>query len=1220
MKNIFMYLVVAVAAVASAYLPPVEESNGIRVEIESFPQAIERPEGSPYAWPLGVTHVAAAETGATVRAFPVTLVNNTAKPVSGRLEVWLNDDWTVAGPSGALTLAAGERKTLTFTATAKPSALNALYPVHARFTPAGGVVEKAPHPIAIFQFDHPKAPRALRPQSVPKLGKGTYNLANGFAYTRSFRVGESVRLVNDSSVERAWGATMWRATLDVAGERKIGFRTHPPWRKGPGIIWADFPLELPAEGPIVFTCENFLTDPCGQPPSDGVDYKVFVVEAGKEPQPVAAQCVKKIMTWTRMTADLSAWAGKKISLRLWTGPGPKMNTCCDGGGWGEPCLVIGPQPKPVTGADRAALAQKALAAANRARTGGTDALAGQWQLVADDAIYGAGVAYGPHGLIDGALAFSDGEKSVVFNGFTARVEGSAEGRSVEPRAEIRAEKGTLRIRWSLGDVKMNAFGEPRLADLALGAASERPKRVYAGFGNVLQNPKRFSLESNGFLLSTRHVGVDYANGLSVVQAVDVVPDRFICDGERNVASLHAHHDATFTFVPSAKGSFAAARRFRAVSGYKASPGHEVLGSRMCLDQWGGNYRKAAADLATAAKYGLSDSIFVKHVWQRWGYDYRLPEIYPPADDPEGFGLMREACRKAGILFCPHDNYTDIYPDADKYSYDLVVFNLDGTPQLAWFNAGRHARSYRWAPHAFHPWALRNAKLLKEGYDPEAIFIDVLTAHGPFDYLDRQAHFHSKNETSANWAKGFEMYRQGFRNPRTVCVSEAGQDHLVGVADAGQSDHFVPERYAPAGSFEEAERTPWHDIVTHGYYVLFAGGLGGRYAEPGWQKGGDRELHGYASDDYLSNCIIGGRNPMCDGPFSRDAVKTYWLQHDACAELGRAEFLDLVYDGDNVHRQHATFSAGGEVWINRATNSVWQVPGLGVTLPSYGYYAKTATTTSGIVEKDGVRYAFAKSAKAFFVDARTPVRNEQDVIAHVVRSEPTRENRWRVTLDWNTRRVVEGYQPFVHICTPTWKDHEGIVFQGSIHGGQKLFRELGRHTAVVDFKVPDDTPEGVYDVWFGAWPPKGGGPRLNIGGERQDGTRRRTSAGRIKVARQEGSSQRLVTWMPGEPAGARSAREALLGVNRAHRAVDFGGIVTDGSFRFVDGDTLIPLSRTEPFTAKIDLASVGAKGRTLVRVEALEPEAGAKEPSWKQMGGQISLAVDAKAFAYRLVFK
>ena len=60
------------------------------------------------------------------------------------------------------------------------------------------------------------------------------------------------------------------------------------------------------------------------------------------------------------------------------------------------------------------------------------------------------------------------------------------------------------------------------------------------------------------------MGADYANGLSVVQTVDVVQDSVVCDGERNLFSLHAHHDATFTFVPSSKGSFEAGRRFRAV--------------------------------------------------------------------------------------------------------------------------------------------------------------------------------------------------------------------------------------------------------------------------------------------------------------------------------------------------------------------------------------------------------------------------------------------------------------------------------------------------------------------------------------------------------------------------------------------------------------------------------------------------------------------------------
>ena len=637
MEHFIAFGVAFIALAVCAYLPPVEERCGVKVEIGSFPQATERPGKNPYAWPLGVTEV---QAGAP-RAFPVTLENKTEKSVSGELEVWMNDDWDVAGPQGPLTLAPGEKKELAYTGTARPRALNALYPVHARFTPVGAKKEDAPHPIAIFMYNNPNAPRPVRKVSQPKLG---------------------------------------------------------------------------------------------------------------------------------------------------------------------------PQPKVPDEADWKARCAAALAAAKTARASGTDASAGRWRLDAGDVVYGAGVVYGERGLIDGALAFTDGERSVVFRGFTARVETGDGSAPPEAKAFLREEKGTLRISWSIPGVKRDSAGFPRIADLAVGPASETPHRVYMGFGNVVEGPKRFSLHANGFGLSTRHVGADYANGLSVVQAVDVVQDSVSCDGERNLFSLHAHHDATFTFVPSSKGAFEAGRRFRAVAGYKASPGRAALGSRMCLDQWSGDYAKAAEDIAKAAKYGLNDSIFVKHDWQRWGYDYRLPEIYPPRGDQEAFGAMRNACRAAGMLFCPHDNYTDIYPDCDRYSYDLTVFNLDGTPQLAWFNAGRHARSYRWAPHAFHPWCLRNAKLLKKGYDPDAIFIDVFTAHGPFDYLDREGRFHSKNETSANWGRGFELYREGFRRPDAVCVSEAGQDHLVGIADAGQSDHFGAPKLLGGANFADSERTPWHDIT------------------------------------------------------------------------------------------------------------------------------------------------------------------------------------------------------------------------------------------------------------------------------------------------------------------------------------------------------------------------------------------------------------------------
>ena len=1213
MKKASLLIGLFVAFVAEAYLPPVETKGGVRVEIGSFPQKIERPGKNPYAWPLGVTVV----SNGAARAFPVTVSNGTDKAVSGELAVWMNDDWDVTGPTGTLTLAPREGRTLTFAGTAKPRALDALYPVHARFVPTGVAPTDAPHPIAIFHYRNPQAPRAVTAAGAPKLGPGAFRLDRHFVRMTSVEVAGKVHALASGGDGGAWGGHFTKGDLHADGVRKPGFNSHPPYLKGAGFIWSDFPLSLPAVTPIAFDAETVIFSNRGQPkapPSDGVEYKVFVLEEGRAPKLVAAQIVTKPLVWHELAADLSPWAGKAIALRLWTGPGPKLNTCCDGGGWGDVKLAIGPQPKPPTAADWAAREAEALARAKAALASGTDAAAGRWRLVAEGDVFGAGVAFGARGLVDGALAFADGEKAVVYRGFAAEVETGDGGSAPEAKAEIREEKGTLRIAWSIPGRPRGPNGFPRIARLAVGPASERTLRVYAGFGNVVEGPKDFVLTQSGFGLSTRHVGADYANGLSVVQATDVPPDRLVCDGAKNIFALEAHHDAAFTFVPSAKGSFAAARRFRAVAGYRRSPGLDKLGARMCLDQWGGDYAKSADDLRLCAKYGLTDAIFVKHVWQGWGYDYRLPEIYPPMGDVRAFGEMREACRAAGILFCPHDNYTDIYPDAENYSYDLVVFNLDGTPQKAWFNPGRHARSYRWAPHAFRPWCLRNAKLLKAGCDPDAVFIDVFTAHGPFDYLDREGRFHTKMETSASWANGFAAYREGYGRPDAVCVSEAGQDHLVGVADAGESDHFGAAKVLGGPDrFADAERTPWHDIVTHGYYVLFAGGLGGRYQEESWHAGGDRALHGYASDDYLSNAILGGRNPMCEGPFCRDAVKTYWLQHDACAELGRSEFLDLRYVG-NIHRQHAIFT-DGEVWANRQTNAVWKLAN-GVVLPPYGYYAKTRGTESGVVEKDGVRCAFAKSGSTLFCDARQPADTAlPDAESQVLGAERLSPNRLRLTVQWETLRPSAGAVPFVHVCDLA-SPHEGIVFHANLALPSALLAKPGRAEIPLDVNVPGSLMSGSYAVRYGAYYPKTG-QRLRLGGAETDAGGR-LHGGTVRVAAAGGRVTDVV-WRPEAPDDARLVRDRLLGVNRAGKAVDFGGLRTNGSFRFADW-TLTPLPGSAAFAAEIDLAAFGRANGQVAAVEAVEPKKDATAPAWRQEGGKLILSADAKAFAYRVRFR
>ncbi len=74
-----------------------------------------------------------------------------------------------------------------------------------------------------------------------------------------------------------------------------------------------------------------------------------------------------------------------------------------------------------------------------------------------------------------------------------------------------------------------------------------------------------------------------------------------------------------------------------------------------------------------------------------------------------------------------------------------------------------------------------------------------------------------------------------------------------------------------------------------------GGLGPRYAGDS-----DSRHHGYGSDDYLSTTVLGGRNPMCDGPFSRSAVMTYWLLHDACARLARQPMLRHEFADGDIH--------------------------------------------------------------------------------------------------------------------------------------------------------------------------------------------------------------------------------------------------------------------------------------------------------------------------------
>ena len=1163
----------------------------------------------------------------------VTLLNSGRDEISGSVRIGVIDEWRVIGQDKLpFRIPPQSAESLAFKLTAGSGTHAALYPVHA-YAEFGRPPRRA-HAVAIVQVlpsaVAPKPPAApttriiLKPQpgqqlplEVPRFWQPflTVDGGNPLPLPPGF-----------SGSEAATGAMATSREADRGGVLPA-IAVHPPWRTGWGTIWLDYNVLLPPTKPILLSFSNAIRDhTASEPPSDGVQFRVYVIHSGSPPRLLFDRFTDS-KRWQSAEVDLSEYAGKKITLRLWAGPGPRNDTTCDEGYWGKPTLIVGPQKPAETEASLQRRESTALERARSARLGKKAPFS--WLLRGIGETCGAALIPGPNGITDSVIAFSGAAGNLVLKGVNVQIDGLALGaersalavhsRRAEwqngkavflyrldsnglpctAKAVVYSQGGALRIQFSMPNVRRNARGNPRFTLLSIGPANRRAVRVYAGFGNVVSEPQPFDLWAGGFTLSTRHVGADYDSGLSLVQASDVFPDVFRVRPQERLYALVTHHDATLSLIPSSHGAFAAARTYREhVAKFRPAPGVAVLSGKMCLDQWGGDYLQAAADIRRAAAYGIRDAVFVKHVWQRWGYDYRLPDIFPPEGGLERFLQMVRACKQTGILFVPHDNYIDFYPDATGFSYKHILFNEDGTPQLAWYNEWRRAQSYRWSPLAFKPFLLRNMRLLRRYVAPDGIFVDVFSAIAPMDFYDRSGRFYPKTVTLSKWGECFDLFRAGF-GPRSVTISEAGCDGLIGHLDGGESDHG-----SAFGTFAgwnvrgaDAERVPWHDMASHGSFILFAGGLGDRY-----RSGLPSDEHGYGSDDYLTTTVLGGRNPMCDGPFNRRAVMTYWLLHDVCANLARQPMLAHRFVGGDIHRQEVRFGGNGLVVANRGSTD-WMVQGK--VLPPFGFIAKCGSARAEITRRNGVITAYSESPNGIFVDARTPfnpIIGRGPITPAKVELIPREPGRFSLRITWTVHAPIPAdYQPYLHFSDLT-QPGEGIVFQGLLSFDGE-WRSPGTHSSTADLTLPPEIQDGRFAVRFGLWNPKTGGRMVPRGRVDEGG---RALGGYLIVRNRTCSYQEEP--LPENPR-----------VNYKKTMVTFGTISTNGAFRITGtgrSKLLMPLPESDEFRVRIKLP----KGSNKLTVTALAE-------NWLAVGqlpvsikaGTAEFSVPAGTFACRLLF-
>ncbi|MFV2065978.1 MAG: hypothetical protein ACC645_03290 [Pirellulales bacterium] len=950
------------------------------------------------AGPLTVRIDGPAEVTATDSPIPIRVVmeNGGQQAIRGTVRLGVIDDWRCLPAERPMVVPAGGEVTSEFRVTAGRGTYSAHYPIHAWATFESDGQPHTVHPILVLQTKLPPALDATQPLPWrPLVVTADRSVAlYGWPLRRTIVTvfGRSAEVLPVGWQGAASGsrASVGLQTVRLEGDSRRVVAIHPPWDQGlTGTTMVEYALALPDARPIRLTLANAVR-PEGK--GDGVTFRVrvapFDAPAGEKGK-VLFDRHSAAKTWQPVAVDLSRLAGRTIRLQFEADPGPHRNTGWDTSYWAEPIVTVGTPP-----AERV-FPPTSLDDARRLGVIGT----GKSRCE----VY---VQPGRRGLLDARIGLVTSERQLWFDGFEIEVMGDRIDWPDAPTTftQIKTEpiphgirvrhigsspQGPFELVGQLvvDEDRLNAtmrlekvpprrpWFAPRIERFALGPWSEKVERVYAGCGNVIEGPEAFRLGFDGHRLSTSFVGFDFPGSMAIVQAVDRTPEALEVDPNTRHYSLQAVGDATLSIIP-ADNVWQAVKVYRHGCGMQAADGVPRLAGRFVFDLWGGRYGESRAQLERAFRYGLTDAAVVWHNWQRWGYDYRLPEIYPPnprwGTEAE-LGAMIEACRRARVLFALHDNYIDMYPDAAGFSYTKnIAFRAPNRPMRGWLNRGRGAQAYRYRADCVEPFLRANLRTIHDRLTPTAYFIDVWSSAAPHSYWTAAGEFFSRRFTCDVWGKQFEWIRQllGDRAPQ---ISESGHDRLIGQLDGAQANHLRVGRPVAGGASwfvwnincTDAERIPWFDAAYHDRFVLHGAGYPNRY-----QAGLDPQLHGITSDDYLATEVLTGHPAMVSQPFGPDVIRSYWLTHDLMRALAGRTIESVQFVGGNLHRQRVDWSDGGQVWVNRGPGD-WQVAGQ--TLPQFGFYARVptdgGTVTASVSRREGLIVELARGPGTFYCNGR-----------------------------------------------------------------------------------------------------------------------------------------------------------------------------------------------------------------------------------------------------------
>ncbi len=993
--------------------------------------------------------------------------------------------------------------------------------------------------------------------------------------------------------------------------------------------------------------------------------------------------------WSEVDLDLSQFSDQLILLTFEADPGIKKDTTCDNSFWGDVAVIADPQEiKIATEEEREELRktnekkflQFATSLKSNIPSSGIQIDATSQGFDLDDGQL-AVVTLGNSGICDGWIAIGSKERYIQIAGVRAQYQGVNVGydqplgscnvstvfvdnTELEKSARIFAYQHHSEI---IGELPNDAnFSEDNLksveqladADNALacfisktlgglafrfvathnteigslqfGPISNKAQRVYFGHGHCIESPTQpFVQDGDGFGCASSHVGFDFDNGLSLLQATTRPIDKFVVNPDQNIYTLTTAPDSRLTLRSGEDGALACAIKY--APGFDKSPAPLVpqKAGRFVYDYWGGSYKYVLERMKAFVEYGLTDSLLIQHDWQHYGYDVRLPDIWPPNAAKGTLDDLKDTqafCDRYGIPFGLHDNYIDFYPDADSFNYDDIIINPDGLPQKAWHNPGPDAQSYRFRPDTILPYAERNLNIIREELMQTAYFTDVFSSIHIMDFLDKQGNFHSRAETLDYWNKYFDLVREKFNN-NAITISESGNDALIGHLEGADAilRRITPtqENYSTVIESKDSEYVPWFDAVNHARFILHGVGYSDRY-----QGGISRALRGIESDDYISSEVLTGHALMADLSMSiRGTVRKYWLLQNFARSLALDELKNVKFV-DSIHRQIIEWKSGVTVFVNRGVDD-WEltnisIPGVSenIVLPQFGFWIveNSGSAYGGVIRQNGQLVELRiDGSENYFVNGRQQVPNQVTPIR------TTYENVRVLDSDTLTGKIVcnvirptdKPYTPFLHFERPqTWWNDKPELFVLPIGEPSKpsnqwegIETDLFGNQLVV--KVPQDLDAGYYNLLFGLYDRQTGNRLQLLGSGTRDSRYRLGSI----VIEKDGNDRKL-SFIP-----APDLHDLDLRLAPNNTASHFGVCSTLGAFRLIRKSEntveLTPLPEEPVFTAFLQTDFFKQGAFVLIGKDREGKEV--SRENLKAENASLKVTIDsAKAFSYEIV--